>query len=370
MNASVTLTREELYNQVWAEPLIRLAATYGLTGNGLKKICRKANIPVPPRGYWRRRQVGRSDPRPPLPPARPGTSVKLTISASPIPTVAKEAAARIDSDLPTEHPIVVADRLVSPHPLIQATRLALESDRVDDEGAVHGHRNQPRLDVRVSKASLARALRILDALFKALEARGATVQLDPQHEHRSCVKIGAETITFRVEEEFTRQDHVPTKTDKPYLTPKWDHVATGNLTFHIDEWADGVRKTWRDGKTRRLEDLLPDILKGFLVIAEALRTRRVAREREEQARKEAEARQAELERQRREEAARRQTLEDQVNCWVMSRNLRTFLDAVEDEARNRGVSASPDTDFGRWLAWARQHADRLDPVQVILQPAP
>jgi hypothetical protein len=279
--------------------------------------------------------------------------------------VAKEAAARIDAE-PAAQPIVVGDRLVNPHPLIQATRLALEAGHVDD----YAHRNQPRLDVRVGKTNLPRALRILDALFKALEARGASVQLDPNHEHRSCVKIGEATVTFRLEEEFTRQDHVPTKTDKPYLTPKWDHVATGNLTFRIDEWADGVRKTWHDGKTRRLEDLLPDILKGFLVIAEVLRTRRVAREREEQARKEAEARQAEIERQRREEAARRQALEDHVNRWVMSRNLRAFLGVVEDEALRRGISASPDTDFGRWLAWARQHADRLAPVQVVLRPAP
>jgi hypothetical protein len=369
MNASVTLTREELYDQVWAEPLIRLAAKYGLTGNGLKKICRKANIPVPPRGYWRRRQVGRSDPRPPLPAAKPGTPRKLTISPSPIPTVAKEAAARIDAD-PAAQPIVVADRLVNPHPLIQATRLALESGHVDEYGAAYGQRNQPRLDVRVGKASLARALRILDALLKALEAHGASVQLDPQHEHRTCVKIGEETVAFRLEEEFIRQDHVPTKTDKPYLTPKWDYVATGNLTFRIDEWSHNIRKTWRDGQTRRLENLLPDILKGILVIAEVLRTRRVAREREEQARREAEARQAELERRRREEEAHCQKLEDQVKRWVMSRNLRAFLGAVEDEALRRGVSANPDTDFGRWLAWARQHADRLDPVQVVLQPAP
>jgi hypothetical protein len=366
MNASVTLTREELYNQVWAEPLIRLAARYGLTGNGLKKICRKADIPVPPRGYWRRRQVGRSDPRPPLPPTRPGTPPKLTVSVSPIPKVAKEAAARIDSDLATEHPIVVADRLVNPHPLIQATRLALESGHVDEYGAVHGQRNQPRLDVRVGKASLARALRILDALFKALEARGATVQLDAQHEQRSCVKIGEATVTFRLEEEFTRQDHMPTKTDKPYLTPKYNYVATGNLTFRIDEWADGVRKTWRDGKARRLEDLLPDILKGILVIAEVLGTRRVAREREEQARKDAEARQAELERQRREEAARRQALEDHVNRWVMSKNLRAYLQAMEQEATRRNVAFSPDTPLGRWLTWAREHADCLDPLTAGL----
>jgi hypothetical protein len=44
----VTLTREELYNQVWATPMIRLGQQYGLSGNGLKKICKRLSVPVPP----------------------------------------------------------------------------------------------------------------------------------------------------------------------------------------------------------------------------------------------------------------------------------------------------------------------------------
>jgi hypothetical protein len=32
MGKSVTLKREELYEQVWAQPVIRLAARYGITG--------------------------------------------------------------------------------------------------------------------------------------------------------------------------------------------------------------------------------------------------------------------------------------------------------------------------------------------------
>jgi len=54
MRESVTLKRDELYEQVWAEPTILLATRYGITGTGLAKICRKSSIPVPPRGYWQR----------------------------------------------------------------------------------------------------------------------------------------------------------------------------------------------------------------------------------------------------------------------------------------------------------------------------
>ena len=52
----VTLSREELYALVWATPMSRLAIQYGLSGNGLAKICRRLDVPYPPRGYWARKE--------------------------------------------------------------------------------------------------------------------------------------------------------------------------------------------------------------------------------------------------------------------------------------------------------------------------
>src|SRR5690606_11576503 len=46
-----TMTREELYNAVWTTPMSRLAEDYGISGNGLAKICDREDIPYPPRGY-------------------------------------------------------------------------------------------------------------------------------------------------------------------------------------------------------------------------------------------------------------------------------------------------------------------------------
>lgn len=40
------LTREELYAQVWAEPMTKLAQRYGLSDRGLAKICTRMGIPV------------------------------------------------------------------------------------------------------------------------------------------------------------------------------------------------------------------------------------------------------------------------------------------------------------------------------------
>jgi hypothetical protein len=43
---------------VWKTPITRLAKEYGLSDVGLAKICKKHDIPRPPRGYWAKKEGG------------------------------------------------------------------------------------------------------------------------------------------------------------------------------------------------------------------------------------------------------------------------------------------------------------------------
>jgi hypothetical protein len=52
------ITREELYAKAWQTPMWRLCNEFGLAGRGLGKLCERWNVPVPPRGYWRRLATG------------------------------------------------------------------------------------------------------------------------------------------------------------------------------------------------------------------------------------------------------------------------------------------------------------------------
>ena len=61
------LTREELYELVWANPMQHVAPQLGISDVGLAKICRKANIPLPGRGYWAKKRVGQAVEQQPLP---------------------------------------------------------------------------------------------------------------------------------------------------------------------------------------------------------------------------------------------------------------------------------------------------------------
>jgi hypothetical protein len=44
---SIEFERIALYEEVWTTPLIRLAEKYYLSDNGLRKVCKALNIPVP-----------------------------------------------------------------------------------------------------------------------------------------------------------------------------------------------------------------------------------------------------------------------------------------------------------------------------------
>jgi hypothetical protein len=73
-----SLTGEELYEQVWATPMSRLAAHFGLSDVGLANACDRHNVPRPPRGHWANLQFGTPSPRS-LPPCDPKPPEKLAL---------------------------------------------------------------------------------------------------------------------------------------------------------------------------------------------------------------------------------------------------------------------------------------------------
>lgn len=71
--------REALYELVWTAPVMETAPRLGVSDVALAKLCRRANIPIPGRGYWARLEAGQSLARTPLPPAPDGLPELLRI---------------------------------------------------------------------------------------------------------------------------------------------------------------------------------------------------------------------------------------------------------------------------------------------------
>lgn len=91
----MTISRKQLYDQVWHEPMCRLAQRYGISDVGLAKICWKHDIPIPARGYWAKKHAGHN----PSQIALPNPSRELSIELP---------DARDDTDLPPEFDAAIA----------------------------------------------------------------------------------------------------------------------------------------------------------------------------------------------------------------------------------------------------------------------
>ena len=137
------------------------------------------------------------------------------------------------------------------------------------------------------------------------------------------------------------------------LRPGTSTGPSGRLSLVIRSWGFGHRKSWRDGKRQKLEDLLNDFIASILRTAERRRIDRDERERQE--REEAELRlKRELEQARRElEAARRRDLEERVRKFEFAASVRRLVDSVANDSPDAGSEAIA------WIHWARTVADEL-----------
>jgi hypothetical protein len=65
---TLRLTREQLYELVWSEAMSRLCKAIGISDVAIAKHCRKADVPIPERGYWNKLHAGQKVTRTALPP--------------------------------------------------------------------------------------------------------------------------------------------------------------------------------------------------------------------------------------------------------------------------------------------------------------
>ena len=84
----ITLTRQELYDMVWAKLMSSLANGFSITDFALAKRCRAVDVPIPYRGYWARKAAGQVPPQTSLSNTRTRPcSDDRAIATAPEPTV-------------------------------------------------------------------------------------------------------------------------------------------------------------------------------------------------------------------------------------------------------------------------------------------
>ena len=279
----------------------------------------------------------------------------------PVPATVQE---KIDSERSLGKPITVPKTLSNPHRIVASW---LQDDRRKRRESRHD-RWLSSLHKPIDRTDLdKRRLRVLSALYKALEARGYKLVVGESYVRDVQVAHGDEKLELHLNErirQVRRQLTEEEKAERRYLSTdqKWtqEKVPTGELILKIKEPNRySMTREWREAADAPLEDKLGDVLAQIAGLFEEIRLRRVreAGQRARQWKIEEERRRVEMERKR--ETIRYRRLLDQCKNWRTSAEIRAFVAAVEATPR----IAMHTERFAEWMTWALTHADRIDPLR-------
>lgn len=362
-----------------------LAEQFGCSDRGLAKVCARHGIPVPPRGYWAKLAAGHRVKRIKLPILSTVESdalgrLVIPVGQSRTPTAETLAGEQMAVEAQPEKRIEVKVELRNPHPLVRRTKELFPSALEDDRHILRpdGWRSSEptgALAIHVSKAAIPRALRVADAVVKAMEARGWEIRCPAKAEtHATGVRLLGEEVPISIDERVKRFDRARVERrvtrglrhdagygpyvmilDDPY--PRWDYEPLGVLQLRVRSGYGTTEREIADGATQRVEERLNEFM--VAIVADAERRQKRAREWAERERlREEEARRlAEEEHIRAEEAARLASLEQDACDWQRAERIRQFMAAA------LAVPGELSDHEMQYVEWALAEADRIDPLK-------
>lgn len=376
----MVVSRQTLYDEVWAEPVAIVAKRYEVSGSFLARICTDLRVPRPARGYWAKLEAGKRLNRPPLPDALAGdfnewlpgaglrrSGVPLQV---PVPTPIRKSK-RSPASRPRAHELTVG------------VRQHFEDGRLSDTGQLRPRKRQ-LVDILVTRDQLPRALSFGSELFSALEDRGHRVLFAPSLEesHRpplytrkgqpayeyyrrepwfpnrpTVVFIGTVAIGLTIFEpteevearllnsEWVRlSEHPLRKGHRDQFTFTHRHeFATGRLAVRASSPYQGTEweELWTEnaagelgGQTSAIVAALEAAAPKIIPLVGAARAKREAEQREWEKQRRRWAREERV--RKRQEALKQSTADllSLVDAWTRATNIENFFKDIEHRAAN------------------------------------
>jgi len=350
------VTRQELYDLVWAEPMTTVAKRFGLSDNGLRKQCKSMNIPTPPLGYWAKLQYGKTVEKIPLPTEYQGAKQHTTLHEV---NPAKLAAqAEIDLTPPVDpykerekeisagdtSCFIVPEALYAKDPIIIDTKEKLRRDtnRHLQRNPYKSKRGKT-LDIWVYSdgALIDRALCIFSTIIRALRHRNHSIAM---RDNETYAVVAGEEIRIDMKER--------TLQGKPILS------------FRI-LYSRYSLKEFKDTTHTRVEDKIISIITHLEMHSEWLKERRrlaeierIKQEEEKRKREEEERKRKEFEAECRAELKRVESLFKMAERLHKANIIRHYISTYERHLEERDIQ---DEEMTNHLQWAREKADWLDP---------
>jgi hypothetical protein len=374
------LSRKELYELVWSEPLKILAPRFGISDVALKKACARAEVPTPGLGHWAKKAAGKSMSQVALPERPPGMDDKVLIGAGqsywhsgwsdeellgplPPPPEFEEPIERVRERIAKTVGRVTVPREVRIwHPTVE--KLLKEDEQRRERQRASSFPSSwdaPRFETPFER----RRLRVLNTLVLAAGMMNGKPSIS-DHEGRN--------IHFSF-----HQRHVVIQLDRLKRARLRGHAANSadadeaklSLSILQGPGSENIRIAWQDDEQGKLETRVTEIAVQIILTAELQyregtvrsyewRVQRKAELEEEAREKKRQAERAERERQKRLEQARIDRLLKSATAFQQAGAIRKYVEAIR--ATQTDCAACSVEELERWCHWALAEAERIDPV--------
>lgn len=406
------IEREELYRQVWTVPMTKLCREYGLSDNGLRKICKALTVPTPPVGYWMKLEAGKPVVSTPLPDGASRTTyvVDSTYRREPPPPLRAKFAAELKRRTDLETAEQNQATTIRWHDAMAPIRKRVREQRAfwkeqerefkavekrkkagfppeiggflwrrfleDGELLFPKHR---RFVLKVTENSCDRSLVVLNAMCVLATRRGYEIDISGKECEALIIKHGDASVSIRILEKsvisLRRDDSIFYKHRGGI---KRESKPSGVLKMHVDS-RYAAERIFEETTDLPLEKQLGKILvyihtliaraqersraaaEAAIVREEARRVSETERALQEAEHRRVAAEAAERHRVEQLELERERSLFDDAGRWRHSDDLRQYIEAVASKARDSGEQAAIEP----WLHWARSVLARLDPISQL-----
>lgn len=359
--------REKLYEEIWMEPVTKIAKRHLISDVGLRKICQCLEIPLPPRGYWAKLAAGSSATRIPLGSTKGPTTYRRPRYVAPSDNeFDAKYRERLERDLqqrPSTSPVPTRTSLEDCVPMAKRVAKRLEGRSRDARGwqVCEG---PGLMSVTASKTNALRAVLLFNLLLESLHSAGFAVSKNARDGGPARVSVLGLEVSFRVRERSKReivpltseQREVNVKKGYDFFREEYLYHPTNEFdisaieppgTYEVAKIGDS-RRTRVEAKVADFVIRMRDLAIRRQVKAELNAERRILAEaRAEELRRKAEVRRVALERLK--EVEELATRLDRAN---RIRNLANIFES-------KGLSSKDGVVNAQWL---RRAADWLDPA--------
>lgn len=369
-NKMQRVTREELHTLVWQKPMIRLAEEFGVSGNGLAKICDRLDVPYPPRGYWAKKEAGKPVVSFRLPARTDGTPQTADIFRTPPkpaePATLPEADEAAAIAAAKASGIAVPQALDELHPRVTAWITEHRRDQKEREQESRRHRRDawwsPRLLSDLTDRDFYR-FRVTSAVFKAVEKAGGRIEASPIT-GRVTFQVSGRNVDCSIVEKLRKSLKPRDETSKWTAYP--DHhqsglASSGFLRVSITTYLGGRQPQWIETDKIKIGDILPEIVGAIIAAGPILKKQQLEREEREKRYREEEVRRHEARRLREADEKRWNKFCELAASWEERFRLLVFLAEIERRASEEGEISIAGNSLGDWIAWAKQRTEALDP---------